>query len=390
MKNQIIQLIISSLLILSLDGLSNLNAQTDGEGIVIGSYHKIQSEILGEERTLLVHLPEGYNQSDAKYPVLYLLYGDHMTTYFAETVSILDRFGSTGRIPRMILVSVENTDRYRDLLPFQADGSPTGIDNFQAFFSKELIPWVDEKYRTKDYRVLVGPQAGANFGLYTMIDEPELFDAYILNHPFRWHSGNEKVWELVNTFFAENESFKNFLHITYRTGDELEIKGEKYLVDFKQLVDKMGSEHFRFKLDYLENNTEFIQPLGLRKGIKELFIQYPFPDDLDVNSLADIAGYYEKLSAEYGFTVDMPAHVLSVQSDKLSEKGKTDEAFIIWEYMRDNYPRPGDAYWRLGNYYKNLGDKKLALEYFRKLIDLFPDAGMVKRMVEELEKEIEK
>jgi predicted alpha/beta superfamily hydrolase len=370
----------------------NLVAYTQQEqnAIVIGTYHRIHSEILGEERVLLVHLPEGYDQAEAKYPVLYLLYGDHMTTYFAETVSILDRFGSTGRIPPMILVSIENTDRYRDLIPYRNDGSPTGIDKFQKFFSEELIPWVDENYRTKDYRILVGPQAGANFGLYTMIDEPELFDAYILNHPFRWQSGPDKVWNQLVTFFENNRSFKNFLYITYCTGDDLEVKGEKYLIDLEKFIKQTGPENFRLKLNHLAGNTEFVQPLGLREGIKELFNQYPFPDDLEIQSLDDISEYYQKLSADLGFEVDMPEHVLTMQSDKLVDRGRTAEALRIWEYMRDNYPRPGNAYWRLGNYYKDKEEYELAIKYFKQLIELYPDVAMARRLVEELEKKIEK
>lgn len=390
MKNQILQFIIPFLLILSLDGLSNLNAQTDGEGIVIGSYYKFQSEILGEERTLLVHLPQGYDQSESEYPVLYLLYGDHVTTYFAEAVSILDRFGNTGTIPPMILVSVMNTDRYRDLLPYKPDGSPTGIDNFQEFFSEELIPWVDKKFRTKDFRILMGPQAGANFGIYTLFDEPDLFDAYILNHPFRWAGGNDLVWNGIETFFTDNQTFKKFLFITYRVDDELEKEGIKYLTSLKDLVNAKQINDFRFVMNDLGNNDEFIQPMGLREGIKELFIHYPFPDEIEVNGLEDISNYYYKLSSEYSFNVDIPVHVLSVQSDHLSERGKTEEALVIWEYMRENYPRPGDAYWRLGNYYKSKGDKKQAIEYFKKLIELYPDVAMARRMVEELEKELEK
>lgn len=107
-------------------------AQRDGDDVVIGKYKVIHSKILDEDRTLLIHLPEDYNKTDKKYPVLYLLYGNHTTTYFAEAVSILDRLGPSGRIPELILVSITNIDRYRDLLPQKPDGSPTKIDKFMV------------------------------------------------------------------------------------------------------------------------------------------------------------------------------------------------------------------------------------------------------------------
>ncbi len=97
--------------------------QQDGDEIVLGTFRIIPSKILNEERTLLIHLPEDYAHNSTSYPVLFLLYGDHVTTYFGETVSILDRLGQTGRIPEMLLVAVTNTDRYRDLLPANPDGT---------------------------------------------------------------------------------------------------------------------------------------------------------------------------------------------------------------------------------------------------------------------------
>lgn len=44
-------------------------AKKDGDDIIIGKYKKIFSKVLKEERTILVHLPEGYEKSKHKYPV---------------------------------------------------------------------------------------------------------------------------------------------------------------------------------------------------------------------------------------------------------------------------------------------------------------------------------
>lgn len=370
--------------------LPDISAQEDGEEIVIGNFYKLDSKILDEERTILVHLPQGYHQTDADYPVVYLLYGDQVTTYFAEAVAVLDRLGQTGRIPPMILVSVMNKDRYRDLLPLYPDGSRTGIGNFQKFFSEELFPWVKKNYRTKDYRILVGPQAGGNFGLHTLASQPELFDALILNNPFRWVGGRDLLCKETEWYFGCNQTIKKFVYITYDADDELDKEGIKYLTNFKELVDTTQPAGFTLELDFREYHDEFIQPFGLREGIKKLFVDYPFPEDLVIEGLKDIAAYYGKLSAEYGFNVDVPEHVLTIQSDKLSERGKTQEALSIWRYMEANYPRPGNAYWRLANFYKEQGNKELAIEYFKKLIDLYPDVAMARRYLEELEKEEEK
>lgn len=82
------------------------------------------------------------------------------------------------------MVGIENTNRYRDLLPQKSDGSPTGIDNFIGFFIEELIPFIENNYRIKDYRIIMGPQVGANFVIYTM------FEKYPYSANGCWRLGN--------------------------------------------------------------------------------------------------------------------------------------------------------------------------------------------------------
>ncbi len=47
--------------------------KVDNQNIVIGNIDSLQSKILGEQRKIWVHIPDGANQ---KYPVVYVLDGD--------------------------------------------------------------------------------------------------------------------------------------------------------------------------------------------------------------------------------------------------------------------------------------------------------------------------
>jgi predicted alpha/beta superfamily hydrolase len=157
-----------------------LPSQKDGEDIVIGKYRRLFSRITNEERTLLVRLPRSYDGSDLSYPVLYLLYGQNITEYLLPAVSACEGLAGTGAIPEMIVVAVANAERYRDYSSI-ADGQ---IENTVRFFREELIPFVKENYRTKDFRIVAGPQAGAVFSFYSLMNHPDLFHAYILENPF--------------------------------------------------------------------------------------------------------------------------------------------------------------------------------------------------------------
>jgi hypothetical protein len=319
-----------------------------------------------------------------------MLYGNHTTTYFAETVSILDTYGSSGKIPPMILVAITNTNRYRDLLPLKRDGSETGIDEFVSFFKNELIPYIDKNYRTKNYRTLLGPQAGANFAMYTMFKNPTLFNAFIINNPYRWSGGKDLLLKMAEDHFTKNKSFQKFMFITHGTNDKYEILGNKSIDKFLDIVNEKKPDGFRLELNYLPENKDFLMPLGLRKGIKSQFKDYAFPENVKVEKLADIVNYYKNLSTELNFDIDVPAQVLVMEADKLSAKAKVDDSVEILHYMIEKKLGHENAYWRLGNMYLEAGKLELAKEYIGKMLELLgSDAGMIKSRYDQILKMIE-
>lgn len=152
-----------------------LFAQTAGD---VSTRMTIDSKILGEERSLWLRLPPSYGRAAAHYPTLYLTDGDAQMLHTVSTVAFLER---QGRIPEMIVVGVNNTDRTRDLTPSAASPGaaalqPTagGAGNFLAFFEKELIPWVDSKYRTRPFRIFAGHSFGGLFAVNALATRPEL------------------------------------------------------------------------------------------------------------------------------------------------------------------------------------------------------------------------
>jgi predicted alpha/beta superfamily hydrolase/Tfp pilus assembly protein PilF len=365
-------------------------AQKTGDDIVIGKYRVIHSNILDEDRTLLIYLPRNYENSTLDYPVLYLFYGNHVTTYFAEAVATLDLLGPSGRIPEMIMVGIMNTDRYRDLLPRRDDGSPTGIEAFIQFLKEELFPFIEKSYRTKGYRVVVGPQAAANFTLYTLFEHPELFDAGIINNPFRWRGGRDLMLQNARSFFDRNKSFDKFLFITFDDSDPLAVEGIEYIREFSDILKAENPEEFRLVLNFIEGNDEFLQPLGLRKGLKTLFEDYPFPEHMDVETIDDILGHYAKLTQKYGFELDAPELVLThYGADRLMEKGKTNAAVTILKYNMKKYPYAANAYSRMANIDLRAGNLENARDYLEKMIELIPsDNAMIRSRLRNVEKRI--
>jgi len=345
-------------------------AQKDGDDVVIGKYKMIHSHVLDEDRLLLIHLPREYEDTQLSYPVLYLLYGQHINEYFADAAIITEKLGETGEIPPVIIIGVANTNRYRDNLPAKIRGRSDsgGADNFISFFEEELIPYVDKNYRTKNFRILAGPQAGAVFGLYSLITKPKLFNAVLSENPFMNPENSEFLYPRAELFFKNTKSFKNFLYIKCEKNER--PQDLEYAERFAKLLESEKPEDFRFRVEFREPSGYFIAPLPFREGLRELFAGHKLPENFQTDTVKDIIHYYGKLSGEYGFEVDPPSLMLTFEGDKLNEQGKTKEAIELFEYQLSLYPKSLNALLRLGETYRGMGDLEKARQYYRTFLDI--------------------
>jgi len=157
------------------------------EEIQLGTRHRINSEILGEERDVLVRIPGVYDRSREAYPVFVLLDAEP-ALFLGGVGTVVQASEWEAAIPEMIMVGVPNTDRIRDMLPTVATlqderthggpGSP-----FLSFLIDELLPAVDAEFRTQPYRVLAGTSASALTAVFAMLSRPGGFSAYLASSP---------------------------------------------------------------------------------------------------------------------------------------------------------------------------------------------------------------
>ncbi len=87
-------------------------------------------------------------------------------------------------------------------------------ENFIQYLKQGLLPYVQNNYRIADYNILVGPQAGAGFGLYALMKHTALFDAFILENPyFNPPNINEYLLTESKSFFNPDASLRGLLII---------------------------------------------------------------------------------------------------------------------------------------------------------------------------------
>jgi len=130
---------------------------------------------------------------------------------------------SMNRMPPVILVGIPNTQRYRDLLPWPRSEDRPGEGHATRFLEalhKEIFPFVEAEYRTQPYRIMVGPQAAAVFGVYTLLESPQTFQAFILNDPCRFDSAERSLCRELAAFAATPEARGKYFAVSHDAADD--------------------------------------------------------------------------------------------------------------------------------------------------------------------------
>lgn len=139
----------------------------------------VNSKILKMERKYAIYLPPDYEASDRSYPVLYLLHGagdDHTGwVQFGEVQNITDKAIKDGTATPMIIIMPDANTGTRGYF-----NDVKGNWNYEDFFFKELMPFVEKKYRIKSekrYRAVAGLSMGGGGSFIYALHHPELFSS---------------------------------------------------------------------------------------------------------------------------------------------------------------------------------------------------------------------
>lgn len=138
---------------------------------------QIDSKFLGEQRSLRIYLPPGYNEI-LSYPVVYCQDGEEFFN-FGRIATHANRLILDEGIDPFIIVGVEVDTSVRT-----AEYAPFGsrFEAYTACFTQEIIPFIERNYpvrSTPDERVLAGDSLGATVSLHLAMKNPSLFSKII-------------------------------------------------------------------------------------------------------------------------------------------------------------------------------------------------------------------
>jgi len=220
--------------------------------VKIGIKDSIQSKILNENRQLIISLPKDYEKSNLTYPVLYVLDGNETGLLKAIVVTRKLRV-------EMIIVAIPNTDRDRDMMPLSTptyEVEKPGAENFLSFIGNELIPNIEDNYRSNGQRTISGGSLSGLFVMYAFSVKPELFDNYIGNSA-GWYADMEFYFgALTDKTFKNKDQFNGKkLFVANSLADPYDPNKEvhKAMLEFSKKVNLELGEGLSFKYVTYDN-----------------------------------------------------------------------------------------------------------------------------------------
>jgi uncharacterized protein len=334
----------------------------------------VKSAVLGEERTILVRTPVGYETNKLRYPVLYMTDGD---AHINHTSSSIEFLTENGRVPDLIVVGVTNTDRTRDLTPVKSTSknaagellSPTsgGADNFLKFFETELIPEIEKQYRVQPYRIFAGHSLGGLFAIHAMITKPGLFNSYIAVSPsLQWE--NKEELKRAEDFLKAQKEMKVTLFVSI--GNEPGAIGESF-DSFKELLSKTSIKGFDWQAERMADEDHGSVVLRSHYfGLRKVYDGWLGPRDPKsgavLGGLKGADAHYQKLSEKFGYSIPVPEDLINQIGYQFLFDSKPEDAIAVFKANVERYPDSANVYDSLAEAYERGGRIELAEPLYEK------------------------
>ncbi|MFH1198302.1 MAG: alpha/beta hydrolase-fold protein [bacterium] len=223
----------------------NINYYDSDEIVGVINFHRdFYSEILSNERDIIVWLPPSYLNSQKRFPVLYMndgqnLFFPHLSYigYDWKVDETASQLISEGRIEEIIIVGINNSiDRLDEYNWFTEKGQ-----KYASFIIDELKPFIDETYNTlpeKDNTAIMGSSMGGLNSFQLVWNYPEVFG---------------KAGCMSNSFWVNNQQI--FMMVK---NNHHKIKDVKLYLDCGELETSLISDNIKM--------CKYLKKIGYKKG----------------------------------------------------------------------------------------------------------------------------
>lgn len=340
--------------------LNNVGFAQDVDKIIIGNKVKIHSNIFNKEIEFSIHIPESYDKSGKKYPVLYTC-----LTQFEMVCGIVKNLYKEHLIPETIVINID-TYEYGYLTPSSVEGVLNWgkADQFLQFFKEDLFPFIDSTYRTVPYRVIYSGSIGGVFTIYAILAKPDIFNAGIAPVPWIIYD-NEKRYMINNAeHILKRSKYHNFLYMVMDNEFEL-LQDLETFVNVLRRFPQNGLEweyHF-----WPEENHYSTGPRSLFSGLQSLYKEWnTIPLEIAHQGLEQIKEHENYLNNKFGYEIGISLNALWWVGQEHLKNRRYDKAIAIYNYRVEKQPDYALFYVDLGIAYERGNQLELAKKTYEK------------------------
>ena len=293
-------------------------------------------------------------------------------------------------MPGMIVVGIANTDRTRDLTPANTSDTtgrfPTagGADVFLDFMSEELIPYIDQAFKTKPYKILIGHSFGGLFVNHAIVHRPEIFNDYISISPSLWWD-EQKLVNQAQTHFEKNKDQKGYLFMTMGNEGGTMLGGAW---KFSSVLEELAGADFHWKFVLMDQETHGSVPSrSTYQGLEFIFADWHISNPMELyetGGMSALDAHYQKIADRWGYQVKVPEQTLNQIGYLLLNQEKLDEAIQIFTRNVKAYPTSSNVYDSLGEALMKKGDNPAAIKNYKKSLEINPGNENGKEMLKKM------
>jgi len=335
-------------------------------------YEEFYSTKLDETRKLKIQLPRNYEANSEKvYPIVIVLDADYL---FEPVAGNVDYFSYWEDMPESIVVGVMQGDkRYDDCNYDDSNFLPSdkGVDFFE-FIGLELVPFIDENYRTAKFIIGVGHDFTANFLNYYLFKDPPLFNGYINLSPDLAPLMDERLPKRI-------PSIETKVYYYMATGtDDIQDLMENAEALNKSLVG-LKSKKFEYFYDNFDGATHYsLAGRGIPNALEKIFSVYrpiskkEFKEKimkLETPIHLYLLEKYQTIKDLFGLTNSIRVNDFIATATASEKKKQWESLREIATLAKKQYPDTALGDYYLGRYYEETGDPKKAMRTYQGAYD---------------------
>ncbi|WP_300435167.1 alpha/beta hydrolase-fold protein [Christiangramia sp.] len=339
---------------------------------IVGSsqikHESFSSQKLGETRQIKIQLPRNYEKNKEKrYPVVVVLDGDYL---FEPVAGMVDYYSYWEDVPEMIVVGI-NQDGIRTEDTSYSENNFLPVDKgakFFEFIGMELLAQLDQKYRTANFRIIVGHDFTANFINYYLLKQTPIFQGYVNLSPDLAPEMADRLTNALN-----NAESKKWYYMATGSDDIPNLK--KNILSFDNQLKNIENELVAYKFQDFEDETHYsLVGKAIPSAISSMFEIYRPISTKDYNEILlqtsvspsqFLAEKYNSIEELYGIQKKISINDFMAVYKAIEKTRNWEEYKELYKMAFDHYPGTMLGTFFEARYEEETGNPKKAMRIYQ-------------------------